>query len=253
MPKKQDKTTSATLYAVLVIVALIVGLGIGLLAGHSYKSSYQIQSTTTITQTNYSSKYNALQSNYSSLQYNYTKLQNNIANPYIKQIYVNKNIVIPHYVASCPFYNSQYDLYNNYTISGVYNMSLNLPNDGYIIIRITNVSIHDTNTPPPIGTYGIQIYLESLEPYYSTYIKPLVTCTYSTYTGYSCPNIKPTVTGWGLYPANYSATYLAPVSRGIVNISLTNGNSYPINMTFSVTYVGERYSNLTQINVNYSG
>jgi len=270
---RDQLTKVARIGMIAIIVALIIAFFIVYASGSTSRSAYKaLQSNYASLQSNYaalksnftilqynlsqptlSPTYEALESKYSSLQSNYSSLEYNLSHPYIKQLY-NNSVVVPHYAASYRFYNATYGLYNNYTTAGTYNVSFNVPNDGYFIIEINNVtsSLHGNIQSPLVGTYGVQIYSDDLSTYYTRIIKPFV-CTFSIYGGtYNCPTSRPTITGWGLYPLNYSATYLAPVSRGIVNISLTNYNSYPINMAFSVTYIGIKYTNMTPITANYS-
>ena len=240
-----------------ILMASIIAAGAFYSAAYYSKHSYQA-TTTSVTTTIYNSSYSSLKTNYSALSssYNsvfakYNGILYNLSNPYTKVLYNEKQITVPKYVESYPFYNSEYDLYNNYTVQGTYNMTFSVPNDGYIIIDIQNISAVGYNPLPAIGTYGIQIFSNSIETYYAHEFKN-VTCTYSLYYGYSCPQSRAIDTGFSTYPLNYSATYFAPVSRGQVNMSFLNGNNYPISVTFTVTYVGERYSNMTPISENYS-
>ncbi len=191
------------------------------------------------------SNYSALKANYNKLQNSYSSIKANLSSPEIKQLF-NMQVTVPSYLESYPFYNAQYGLYNNYTIAGTYNTSFNVANDGYLIIRLISIS-SPSGISPQTGSYGIQVYSQTLDTYYSYALSP---CKYYLSGGLECN--KATILGWGLYPVNSSSTYLAPVSRGLVNISLTNDNKYPITMNLSITYVGTRYSNMTPVSINYS-
>lgn len=241
---------------IVVVIVLIVGLGIGVLVGRFYNISYQ---KTSIPST-ISAQTTTL--NYS-LQSNYTQLKYNLSHPFVEDIYSNKMITIPHYQENISYYNSEYGSYYRIT-PGAYNLSFKAPNDGYLIIKLKNISIYQTvNTAPQIGTYSITIHLETLEKYNtSTKFFPCTstvtdTINYPGVTGGGyliehCPEENATFLGWSVFPVNYTKTYIMPIVRGYNNISFANLNSYPINITFSATYVGEHYSNLTSINANYS-
>ena len=185
--------------------------------------------------------------NYTLLQSKFSSFKYNLSNPSIKTIYENKTIVIQPRQDNYIFYNSTYNLYNNYSIASDYNLSFTVPNDGYIIIKLNNISEEDyPHLRPLFGTYGISVFPISLETYLS--YPSVRLCP----AGYYCAPQKAEDLGWGLYPINSSSTYMAPVSRGFINITITNYNTYPLNVNFSVIYVGEHYTNMTQININYT-
>ncbi len=179
------------------------------------------------------------------------QIQTNQKTPIVTTIYSNDQITLAPLNSSVQFYNSTYNLYNNYTVVSSQNFTFNEKYDGYLIINIENIVDRYSNATPAIGTFGVQVYSQSIENYYSSSIRVPI-CTYTISYGYYCPNQKAIALGFGFYPVNYSTTYFAPVSRGNTTISFTNSNNYPINIQFSITYVGENYTNLIPITENYS-
>ncbi len=177
--------------------------------------------------------------------------QINQRTPIVTTLYSNDQITLLPLNSSIQFYNSTYGLYNNYTTASFQNFTFNVKYDGYIIINIQNVLQQYSSNPPQIGTFGVQVHSQSIETYYSSIIR-VPTCTYTVGYGSYCPNEKAITLGYGLYPVNYSASYLAPVSRGNTTISFSNFNNYPLNLEFSVTYVGENDTNLIPLTENYS-
>lgn len=226
-----------------LVVIIIVLVDLYITKPTTGTQSYNLNSTTTVNQ--YSN------SQYQNLSSQLQEIQNNQRTPIVTNIYQNKQITLSSLNSSTQFYNSTYNLYNNYTVASMQNYTLNFKYNGYLIINIQNVSEQYSSVKPAVGTFGVQVYSLSLETYYS-YVIPAVTCSYITGYGEYCPNNKAIALGWGLYPENYSASYLAPVGYGNVTISFTNSNNYPINIDFSVTYVGENYTNLIPITSNYS-
>ncbi len=192
-----------------------------------------------------------LQSENQNLTSQLQNIQKNQKTPIIANIYQNKEVVLPPFTNSIEFYNSTYNLYNNYTTPSSQNYTFNVKYNGYLIIKIQNISEQYFNIKPPIGSFALQVYSQSLTKYIQ-YNIPAPTCSYIQGYGYYCSNNTAVDLGWTLYPQNYSAKYLAPVEYGNVTITLTNTNNYPIQMDFSVTYVGENYTNLMPIILNYS-
>jgi hypothetical protein len=195
----------------------------------------------------------------------------NLSNPDINNLANNETIIVAGYQKDyvfsnnacslfggdfCSYYYENPKIYNNLTIGSYVNQTFSFPNDGYLIIKIE--SVLDANNPsiyPTIGTFGIASYSEEMINYYtiSSYYQVNALCFNATTGGYStCPVSKPSNNGFSFYPLNSSATYMIPVSRGNEKISFGNFNQYPISISFKLTYVGLRYSNLTSISTNYS-
>ena len=158
--------------------------------------------------------------------------------PIIKQLYQNYTITVPAYQSNYVFYNSTYNLYNNYTISGLYNISFYAPYDGYLILYVQH-------TNAPIDTYGISSNSNS-----SDFIECYGGCPYFNLTG---GGVEKGLSGFSDTPADNATFYhFLPVLRGQQNFSFQNDNNYPIQVTFSLTYVGDNNTNLVPLTINYS-
>lgn len=171
------------------------------------------------------------------------QIQNNQRTPIITNIYSDMAITVPstNESQSIQFYNYTYNLYNNYTTNGGYNLTFNVPYDGYIIVHILN-----SDAPPGTWSFGANSNASSYEYYTSYYITPIVINTNGV------PPLKPTA-GFSVVPdRNTSFSQIIPVLRGLVKFNFQNTNNYPISVQFSITYVGENYTNLIPLTVNYS-
>lgn len=187
-------------------------------------NSYNNYTTTISNSNNYQSQYNQL---LSSLQ-----------NPDIVHLASNKTITVPGYQSNYVFYNYTYGLYNNYTIDGTYNITFKAPYDGYLILYIQH-------TNAPVLSYGITTNSNS-----SAYIYCYGGCP--SYN-YSSGSVEKGISGFTDSPADNATFYhFYPVLRGQENFSFDNGNEYPIQITYSLTYVGDNKSNLTPLTTNYS-
>ena len=253
MTKTNNPTSSKTPYLAVIVILVLVVVGLAYLymqlqsaAGYNTSKS-QLQEIQNKYNTS-KSQLQEIQNKYNTSKSQLQEIQNNQRTPMVTHPYQNKELIVPALTNSIQFYNSTYNLYNNYTVASSQNYTLNFKYDGYLIINIQNVSDEYNNkTQPAVGTFGIQVYSQSLEVYYSyinSYIVPIA-CVF-------CRNNNAINLGWAFYPENYSATYLAPVKYGNVTLSFTNTNNYPIKVNFSVTYVGENYTNLIPITSNYS-
>ncbi|MEM3252730.1 MAG: hypothetical protein QXM94_03515 [Thermoplasmata archaeon] len=168
----------------------------------------------------------------------YDQLLYSLRNPDIVNLASNKTVYVSGYKNNTIFYNATYGLYNNYTAPGEYNITFSAPYDGYLIWYVQR-------TNAPIFTYGITSNSNS-----SAFIE----CP----NGCAIYNITPGVAAHGISgfadtpAANTTFYHFIPVLRGNVTFSIENFNNYPISITFSLTYVGDRYSNETQLTTNYS-
>lgn len=195
----------------------------------------------------------------------------NLSNPDIQTLENNAEIIVPGYQdnyvftsTACALFGDTYCngaysnlvYYNNLTTAGSYNETFPLPNDGYLILTIQSVSEeYNPNIQPEVGTFGVDSYSASILNYtLSGELYPIKYCqsdnAYETVS--ECSSDKPITDGFTEYPSNLSATYLMPVSRGNEKLTFSNYNEYPITIQYTLTYVGFRYSNLTQISANYS-
>lgn len=186
--------------------------------------------SSTVTTSTISSSYN--------YQTQYNQLLSTLQNPDIVHLASNKTVTVPSYTNNTAFYNSTYGIYNNYTTDGLYNITINAPYDGYLILYVQKTSA-------PIFTYGFSSNTNNSDTIYC-------------YDG--CPNYTFTsgvlakgVSGFSDTPAGNTTFYhFIPVLRGQGTFSIDNANNYPISITFSLTYVGDKDSNMTPLTVNYS-
>jgi hypothetical protein len=183
---------------------------------------------------NYS--YYGIKLNYSEFQEQYNGVEHNISNPYVKQFYNNRTFSVPGYSYNYVFYNQTNGFYNNYTIAGIYNITLYLPYFGYLIIAINNVS-------SSAGNVGICIYPNTT----SNYMSPIAISTPTN--GFQYRALQ---TNCFSPNANYGEKFMEAVPYGPVRISFENLNPYPVNFNTSITYVGIRYSQRTNVTFNYS-
>lgn len=158
--------------------------------------------------------------------------------PYVRNLYSNYTITIPGYTNNTVFYNSTYGLYNNYTSDGEYNITFYAPYDGYLILYVQK-------TNAPILTYGFDSNSNA-----SSYVYCYGGCQqYNLTSGIVASGIS----GFSDTPAvNATFYHFVPLLRGNETFIFQNGNEYPISITFSLTYVGDEYSNLTPLTINYS-
>ncbi len=161
-----------------------------------------------------------------------------IATPYIDNLYQNYTITVPGYQSNLVFYNYSYDTYNNYTISGDYNITFNAPYDGYLVLYIQS-------TTAPIFTYGFESNSNASQSVY---------CYGGCPTHYlTSGDVERGISGFADTPAYNSTFYhYVPVLRGINTFKFQNNNNYPIFITFSLTYVGDEYPNLAPLTINHS-
>jgi len=259
---KETKTPIA-LYAIIIIVVIIAGI-LGFLymqtsntniqqrkAYDNLSSNYgslkstsqeQTQNYDTLNQ-NYDTlnqSYNNAQKEYTTLNGKYSNLMYNASNPYIKVLYSNQTVTIPKYTESYQFYNSTYNLYNNYTIEGAYNITFTAPYDGYLLLYVNNTS-------SPIGTYGIEANsnVSSFEYYYNDC--PNGYCVIQATVSGETQNLKGSAGFLETPDKNQSFWEVIPILRGNIHISLDNLNNFPITMKFSLTYYGDRESNNIQV------
>lgn len=174
----------------------------------------------------------------SNYQASYNQLLSNLKNPDVVQLASAKTVLVPGYQNNTVFYNATYGLYNNYTVSGNYNITFTAPYDGYLILYVQK-------TNAPIFTYGFYSNSNS-----SAFIEcPNGCATYNVTPGVAAQGIS----GFSDSPAaNTTFYHFIPVLRGNETFSIQNDNNYPISITFSLTYVEDKYSNETPLTTNYS-
>ena len=201
----------------------------------------------------------------------YNSMIYNLSHPDILTLKTDTQIIVAGYVENYMFSNDACSLfggyfcdngyknptiYNNYTEGSYNNMTFLFPNDGYLILKIIGVNdINNQNIQPTVGTFSVTSYSNSSAYYYvrsSGYPVETICINATTEESYTCPITKPSVTGFSIYPLNSTATYTIPVSRGYEILTFGNYNKYAIDLVVNLTYVGIKYSNLTQISVNYT-
>ena len=201
------------------------------------------QNVTTQNNSGYQSNLSQLESTNQNLNSQLQQIKTNQRNPYTKTIYPNMTIIIPaiNNSATIAFYNSTYNLYNNYTENGWYNSSFKVPYDGYLILYI-----HSVDAPAGTWSFSANSNSSGYEYYFFS--------TYATQTIYpqGYESLKPTA-GFDVVPDRNTSFYqIIPILRGNDSFSFQNTNNYPISINFSLVYVGENYSDLTPISINYS-
>lgn len=240
MEKKQSEKVNTIYYIGVAIVLILLYL---YLTKPTQNITVQSNSTTQ-SNSGYASTISQLQSTNQNLNSQLQQIENNQKNPYVREVYPNQTIIVPaiNSSATVTFYNSTYNLYNNYTSDGVYNLSFKEPYDGYLIVYIKSV-----NAVP--GTWGFNVNSNSSDyEYYFT--NPYVITIPSQSQNYE--PLKPTASFSVVPDRNTSFYQIMPILRGKDNFSFDNANNYPIDINFSIVYVGENYSNLTPVSINYT-
>jgi hypothetical protein len=180
--------------------------------------------------------YTNLLSRYKILNSSYLQLKSNLSSPYIKSLY-NGSFAVPGYSTNFVFYNSTYGLYNNYTLAGTYNLTFNLPYFGYLIIDLNNFSAHSEYE-------GFCVYSNST----AKYLSPL----HLTIIPFGSGPTRAVTSDCYAPDLNYSESFIVPVPYGNTTLSFEDLSKFPATYNVSITYVGIRYSNMTDINFNYS-
>jgi hypothetical protein len=180
--------------------------------------------------------YTNLLSRYKTLNSSYLQLKSNLSSPYVRLEY-NGSFTVPGYSQNFVFYNSSYGLYNNYTIPGIYNLTFNLPYFGYLIINLNRFSASSTYEGFCVYSNNTAKYLSpsqvSITPFGSGPIRAITSDCYA-------PDL------------NYSESFIVPVPYGNTTISFEDLSRFSATYNVSITYVGIRYSNMTDITFNYS-
>ena len=181
--------------------------------------------------------YTNLLNKYNSLNNSYQQLRSDLTLPYVKLLY-NGSFTVPGYSENYVFYNSTYGLYNNYTLAGIYNLTFNLPYFGYLIINLNNFSASSDYE-------GFCIYSNSTAKYMSPF--------HLTVNPFSSELIKAITSDCYAPDLNYSESFTVPIPYGNTTISFEDLSALPATYSVSITYVGIRYSNITNISFNYTG
>lgn len=253
-----DKQNNAKMqiWAYGVIAILVVIVFVLLFANSQNKSPTPQTITVNLSGSNSSQNLAALQANYSAevarfnnLQQNYTSLlgkyeaTSSNQQKIIQVLYSDKTVYI-----TAPVHNYNYSYLNGcYWIDGYYNFSFNAPYAGYVIFNETNTGKPNNKT---FGWFGM--YISTQKPVYAI-ISPynLTGCT-----GESMWYIETPVTG--IAPAK-NQTMIIPVTNGTNYVIFYNGNAYlpwgldnPINVTFSMKYVGLKSYNINNPYPSYA-
>lgn len=239
MPEKKAASKTPVLTYGIIVMLLIV------IAALFYSNSQSKQAITYANsgsgsqnqsyaslQANYSmlvSKLNGLEQNYTALMVERNSSGNVATQEVVQSLYSDKTVHI-----AAPTHNYNYSYLNGcYWISGYDNFSFYAPYAGYIIFNQTNTGKISNKT---FNWFGISVSTQKAQ--YDV-ISPynLTGCTGETFWSIIAPWVY-------AGPAN-NQTIIIPVTNGTNYVILYNNNAYapwsfdsPINVTFSIKYVG---------------
>ena len=203
----------------------------------SQQNVIQYQKNTTIL----NNSIKTLKTEQSLIQGKYNSLLNQTQTPYIKDLATNTTIFVPASNFSVPFYNSEYNLYNNYTVGGDYFINFTAPYDGYLLVYLRSTTAKN-------GTYSFQLASNTSRTFF--FEQPIVR-TYRVCIFSPCQMTFDAESGYQEIPNTTEALYVLPVLRGQASFEIQNGNPNPIAVNLSIRYVGERAANIS-INTNYT-
>lgn len=255
-PTKSNNHLFLGSFIVLIILVLLV-LTLTYLYFQAVNQNAQAQNAYNSLNSNYSilqkqyqlhisalqNQLNVENSSLSNLQKNYGSIKNKTVNPFIEQLAINKSVIVPQYDLNIPFYNSNYNIYNNYTVDGEYFINFTAPYDGYMLLYLYSSTGKN-------GTYGFEITSNTSRTFYPTGFRPIQYCL-NLYE-YNCAPTIQTISGYELEPNTTYALYIMPILRGDASFAIQNSNNHAIDVTFSLLYVGEYFAN-TIIDTNYTG
>ena len=144
-------------------------------------------------------------SSLSNLQKNYSSIKNETAVPFIKQLAIDKSVTVPQSDLNIPFYNSNYNIYNNYTVDGDYFINFTAPYDGYMLLYLYSSTGEN-------GTYGFQTNSNTSRLFYPTGFRPIQYCV--NLYGYGCSSTIYATSGYEEEPNTTDALYIMPILRG---------------------------------------
>lgn len=222
----------------IAVIIILVVIAIGLAYMYIQKPTQNV------------SGYDSLNANYTSLKNNVSgyetqiinlqnknsNLQSNLSHPQVEQLLSDYTAYVPERTGYEIFYNSTYNNYFNYTWDGNYNFTFYAPNDGYVIFHFIKSNI-------PIGDWAFALNSNVSSYQYGNFTQPLTT---------SFMNGSVTATaGWQSTPNATTSFYqIMPLVRGNNKFTLQNEDNKSAQITFSLTYVADRYSNMSTISVN---
>jgi hypothetical protein len=250
MTKTGNPKSNDIPYLPIIITLVLVVIGVGFLyiqksSAYSQEiNSYgSLNSNYTSFKTQSQNAYNRLNSSLSNLQKNYDTMKNMTTAPFIEELAINKSVTVPQSNFSIPFYNSNYNLYNNYTINGDYFINFTAPYDGYMLLYLYSSTGEN-------GTYSFEMNSNTSRLFYPTGFRPIQYCV-NPY-GYTCSSTIQAISGYEEVPNTTDALYIMPILRGEASFVIQNSNNHAINVTFSLLYIGEYFAN-TPIDTTYTG
>ena len=256
--KTSQRSNNSLFLGILILLIILVILIVALVYMYIQTANQKLQlqnaynslnSNYSVLGKQYQSRISAIQNKLSSenssliaLQKRYDTMKNMTTTPFIEELAINKSVTVPKSNFSIPFYNSNYGLYNNYTVTGDYFINFTAPYDGYMLLYLYSSTGKN-------GTYGFGINSNTSRTFYPTGFRPIQYCL-NLYE--NCAPTIQAISGYELEPNTTYALYVVPVLRGGASFAIQNSNNHAINVTFSLLYVGEYFANTT-IDTNYTG